>query len=114
MYLGVTKQERALIEPFAQEPGSDLVVALAGVARATSRHHVPELVSAAAGDGQNAVALKRPLRGATVRAPSLGILKGSPLRVGQVVSNLRHAPLAPPSSPSPAATTHGHVPNLGR
>ena len=31
-YLGVTKQERALVEPFSPQPGSDLVIALAGVA----------------------------------------------------------------------------------
>ena len=69
-YLGVTKQERALVEPFALQPSGDLVVALAGVARATSRYHVPERVTTAARDGQNAVALKRPLRGAALRAPS--------------------------------------------
>ena len=113
-YLAVAKQERVLVEPFAPQPGGDFVVALAGVARATRRHHVPERVTTAPRDGQNTVALKRPLRGAAVRAPSPGMLQGSPLGVGQVVNDLRHAALASPRSPSPAAPTHGHVPNLGR
>ena len=109
-YLGVTQEERALVEPFAPQPGGHLVVALAGVARATCRNHVPERVATAAGDGQDAVALKRPLGGAAVRAPSPGMLQGSPLSVREVVDDLRHAALAPPRSPSPAATTDGHVP----
>jgi hypothetical protein len=108
--LGVTKQERALIELFSPEPGGDLVVALAGVARPTSRHHVPKRVTTAAGDRQNAVALKRPLGGPAVRAPLPCVLQSSPLRDGQVVSDPRHPALAPPCSPSAAAATHGHGP----
>ena len=46
-----------------------------------------------------------PLRGAALRAPSPGMLQGSPSGVGHVVSDLRHAALAPPGSPSSTATT---------
>ena len=42
-------------------------------------HFQPSLtVTTAARDGQDAVALKRPLRGAALRAPSPGMLQGSP------------------------------------
>ena len=57
-YLGVTKQERSLVEPLAPQPPGDLVVALARVAGAARRGDVPERVAAAARDRLHAVALQ--------------------------------------------------------
>ncbi len=56
----------ALVELLAPQPARHLVVVLARVARAASRHDVVEGVAAAARDRQHAVALQRAISGAAV------------------------------------------------
>src|SRR4051812_14799193 len=90
----MAQQEAALIELLPTEPGGHLVVALAGVARATSRYDVVERVAPASGDRQHAVALERVVGPSAVRAAAPRRLDRRPLRVAEVVLDAIHPTFA--------------------
>jgi hypothetical protein len=76
----VALEEGALVEALATEPGGDLVVALAGVARAAGGDDVVERVATAPRQGQHAVLLQRLAGDAAVGAPAPGVPQsGHPL-----------------------------------
>jgi hypothetical protein len=77
--LGVAEEEGGFRQAFAAEPGGDLFVALAGIARGAGGDDVVEGVAAASGEGEDAVALKGEAGGATVGAAAPGLLEGGPL-----------------------------------
>ena len=112
--LKVAQQERPLVESPAAQPAGDLVVALAGVARSASRHHIVEGVAAPAGDRQHTVALQTTLGRPAVRAPTPGCLERHPLLRREIVLDPLH-PATPASSGTfPATPADSHPATVGR
>ena len=104
----VTEEERPLVEPLAAQPPRDLVVRLAGVARAARRHDVVERVAPAARQRLDAVALHEAIRGSAIGATAPGILERVPLCRREVVLDPVHAPLAPSGRPRPSRPIDRH------
>src|SRR3954452_8867785 len=88
--LGVTQEERPLVEALAPQPAGDLVVALAGVARAARRGDVRQRVTTAARQREHAVPLERPVGGPAVRAAAPLLLQRRPLVGLEVVLDPLH------------------------
>ena len=104
----VAEQEGRLVEALAAHPAGDLVVALAGVARATRRDDVVEGVATAPREREHAVALERAIGRAAVGATAPRLQQGEPLVVAQVVLDPRHASLPTTGVPGPAAAVGRH------
>jgi len=92
--LGVAEEELALVEALAAEPGGDFFVALAGIAGGAGGDNVIESVAAAAGNGEDAIALERFVGNTAVGAAGPRLLDGFPMLGAQVVLNSSHASFA--------------------
>ena len=106
--LGIPHQEVALVESLSAQPASDLVVALARVARSTSGHNVVHRVSTSARDRHDTVALQRAVGRAAVGATVPGGLECFPFFASEVVENAIHAALTPAGSRYPATSIGRH------
>lgn len=92
--MGVAEEELALVEAFAAEPGGDFFVALTGVAGGAGGDDVIERATAAAGDGEDAVALEGLVGDNVVGAAEPSLLDRFPVLGAQVVLDGSHAAFA--------------------
>jgi hypothetical protein len=108
LYFEMANEEAAFVEAFSPHPTRDFVVALAGVARATSRRDVVEGVATATGQCQYAISLQRRDDCSAIRATTPGLLQCKPLLVAEVMLNAVHPTLTSSGGNSFAASVHGH------
>lgn len=106
--LGEAEEEGGFVAAGAAEPGSDFVVAFAGVAFGAGGDDVEERVAAAAGEGEDAIFVEGIGGGSTVGAAAPGSLEGGPLLLGEVVLHALHADAAAAGGAGFAGAGGGH------